>query len=363
MERVQLVDLALCDFRNISATRIEPGSRFNVFGGRNGVGKTNLVEAVYLLGTLRSFRTSSRMDMVRHGQESASVEGVFDGAAAGVRCQITIAQDERRVRVDGQTRRPEGEHFRMLPMVLFHPGNLDLAQGGPLPRRRFIDRALFQLSSSYPAIFRDYGRALRSRNRLLKERPLDRRALEPFDRQLASLGGRIYRQRAEFVELLAPLFEETFAEVSGESRAAVIYRPSVEGGAEEIASALVGAMRSDADRGYTTLGPHADDLELAVDDRPARRFASQGQKRAVVLSLKIAETRALTSSTSRVPLLLLDDVSSELDEQRNARLFDFLDGVGGQVFITTTSFETIRVEEQRRDFEVIDGAFRRIGGG
>lgn len=326
------------------------------------MGKTNLVEAVYLLGALRSFRTSARVEMVRHGQESARVEGVFDGAAAGVRCRIAIAQNERRVRVDGKAVRPEGDHFRMLPMVLFHPGNLDLAQGGPLPRRRFLDRALFQISRPYPALFKDYGRALRSRNRLLKNRPVDRRALEPFDRQLASIGARICHQRSEFVGLLSPLFEETFEEVSGDSRAAAIYRPSVEGGAEEIARALVEALRNDIDRGYTTIGPQADDLELVVDQRLARRFASQGQQRAIVLSLKIAETLALTRSASRVPLLLLDDVSSEFDEQRNARLFQFLGGVGGQVFITTTSFETIRVAEQRTDFEVVDGEFLRRGG-
>lgn len=363
MERVQLDDLALSDFRNISSARIFPGSRFNVFGGKNGMGKTNFVEAVYLLGALRSFRTGSRVEMIRHGQKSARVEGVFSGAAAGMRCQIAIAHDERRVRVDGKTRRPEGDHFRMLPMVLFHPGNLDLVQSGPQPRRRFLDRALFQVSSPYPSLYRDYGRALRSRNRLLKDRPVDRRAIEPFDQQLASLGARICDLRAEFVGRLVPLFEEAFAEVSGTSRAEVIYRPKVEGGANEIARALAKAFKADTDRGYTAIGPHADELEIAVDEQPARRFASQGQQRAVVLSLKIAETLALTRITSRVPLLLLDDVSSEFDERRNNRLFEFLAGVGGQVFITTTSFETIRVDDQRTDFEVVDGVFTRLERG
>ncbi|MBW2278022.1 MAG: DNA replication/repair protein RecF [Deltaproteobacteria bacterium] len=360
MERVQLDTLSLGDFRNIRRAEIQPGSRFNIFGGDNGMGKTNVVEAIYLLGTLRSFRTSVRGEMIRHGCESARVEGLFVGAAAGIRCEITLTENERRLRVDSKSRRPDGSHFRSLPMVLFHPGNLDLVQGGPQARRRLLDRALFQAEGAYPDVLSDYNRALRSRNRLLKDRPLDRRALEPFDRQLAELGARVCGHRRQIVSLLEPLFLEAFEEVSGTSRSGLTYRPSVEGDGEEFAATLGESLKSDIDRGFTARGPHADDLEVLVDDRAARRFASQGQQRAAALSLKIAETRALARVTERIPLLLLDDVSSELDEIRNARLFDFLAGVGGQVLITTTNLDTIRVHEDRTDFSVIDGAISRV---
>jgi DNA replication and repair protein RecF len=360
MERVQLEALSITDFRNIESSRIEPGQRFNVLSGDNGMGKTNVVEAIYLLGALRSFRTSVRGEMVRHGREAARVEGVFVGAAAGFRCELNITAKARRVRVDGQAKRPDSSHFQRLPMVLFHPGNLDLVQGSPQIRRRFLDRSLFQAESSYPKVLRDYNRALRNRNRLLKERPLDRRAISPFDQQLAELGTRVIEYRRKMVSRLEPLFGQAFEEVSGGSRGGLRYRPSVDGAADDLIGALDRSIGRDAERGFTSIGPHADDLELSVDGRAARRFASQGQQRASVLALKIAETRALADVTDRIPLLLLDDVSSELDETRNERLFEFLDGVGGQVFITTTHLDTIRVEDARTDFSVASGAVERV---
>lgn len=359
MERVQLETLSLVDFRNIERAIVRPGERFNIFAGDNGMGKTNIVESIYLLGALRSFRTSARGELVRHGSEAAQVEGVFVGAAAGFRCAITITARARRVKIDGKSTRPESGHFQRLPMVLFHPGNLDLVQGGPQLRRRFLDRALFQAESNYPGVFRDYNRALRSRNRLLKERPLNRRAIAPFDEQLGELGKRLSEHRRRMVALLAPLFEEAFEEVSGGSTSGLEYRPCHEGDARELVNALEKSIGRDAERGFTSVGPHADDLEVSMSGRAARRFASQGQQRAAVLSLKIAETRALADLTDRIPLLLLDDVSSELDETRNQRLFEFLSGVGGQVFITTTKLETIKADEPRTDFSVVEGAVNR----
>jgi DNA replication and repair protein RecF len=356
MERVQLEELTLTNFRNITASKLLPGRRFNVLAGRNGMGKTNLIESIYLLGALRSFRTSVRRELLKHGEDTARVDGVFGGAAAGMRCEIVLETSARRIRVDGKQRRPDGAHFRSLPMVLFHPGNMELAQGGPEARRRFLDRALYQAEPAYPELHRAYNRALASRNRLLKDRSPDRRAIRPFDVQLSERGARIGEIRARFVADLAPLVVEAFSELSGGSAAHAVYRPSVSGGSDQLAEALESSIDVDEKRGYTSLGPHADDLLLTVNARVARRFASQGQQRAMVLSLKIAETRALATITERVPLLLLDDVSSELDAECNERLFAFLRGIGGQVFITTTHIESIRIESERNDFSVVDGS-------
>jgi DNA replication and repair protein RecF len=359
MERVQLDELTLQNFRNIAAAQLRPGRRFNVVSGKNGMGKTNLLEAVYLLGTLRSYRTSARRELLRHGQESALVEGIFGGAAVGMRCEILIRPDERRVRVDGKQQQPNGGHFRSLPMVLFHPGNLELVQGPPEGRRRFLDRALFQAAPSYPANHRDYGRALASRNRLLREQRVDRRAIAAFDRQLTRHGAEIVRFRDQLVSSLRAPCGEAFDAMSGACRVELSYRPSVPGVEEQLAEALEQKLKLDCERGYTSIGPHADDLLLELDGKPARRFASQGQQRALVLSLKIAETRALAAATSRIPLLLLDDVSSELDELRNRRLFEFLNGVGGQVFITSTRGEEIQLRNERVDFVVDEGDVQR----
>lgn len=356
---VQLEALSLTEFRNISRLSIEPGPRFNVVSGRNGSGKTNLVEAIYLIGALRSFRTTTSRDLVRHGAAEAGVSGVFGGAAAGLRCEVQIGERGRRARVDGKAPRADGGHFRDLPMVLFHPGHMELVQGGPDARRRFVDRALYQADRTYPAEHRAYLRALASRNRLLKAEKPDERSLEAFEAQLASHGARIVAARDRFTNKLAPLFSEALAEVSLESGGSISYAPSVRDEAA-LAAKLADERRGDLARGFTSAGPHTDDLEIEIKGRSARRFASQGQQRTAVLAAKIAETRALAAATGRTPLMLLDDVSSELDDARNESLLAFLAGVGGQVFITTTHRKHVVVAGERVDFAVEEGAVTRV---
>ncbi|MDD5307166.1 MAG: DNA replication/repair protein RecF [Deltaproteobacteria bacterium] len=354
MDAVRLARIVIQDFRNLERAEVSPGPRFNVFAGQNGSGKTNFVEAVYMLGALRSFRTSTRSELVSHGKEMTRVEGLFGGAGKGLVCEVAVRSDGRRVRVDGKPVARVGGHYRTLPMVLFHPANLTLVQGGPETRRRFVDRALFQADAAYPELHREYGKALASRNRLLKERRQDRRALEAFEDQIAKLGARITACRAWFIGMLGERFAHAFREVSGGLEAGVTYRPSVEGGEQELALALRQGRARDEAAGFTASGPHADDFEIAIAGRSARRFASQGQQRALVLSMKIAETRALFEAVGRIPLLLLDDVTSELDRTRNRHLFRFLADEAGQVFITTTHADHILIEIDRTDF-VVDG--------
>ena len=357
-KRLVLSTLRLVDFRNVRRLDLEPGPRFNVVAGRNGAGKTNLVEAIYLAGALRSFRTAASRELVRHGAVEAAITAVFGEAAAGTTCELRFGPELRRVRVDGKPAQVDGGHFRALPMVLFHPGHMELVQGGPDARRRFLDRALYQADRGYPALHRAYGRALKSRNRLLKERRLDEPSLAAFDAQLVENGARIVAARERFLAALAPLYDEALAEVSGERGGRIAYAPSARDGAE-LAARLAAERAEDHARGFTAAGPHADDVEFEVRAMSARRFASQGQQRTAVLAAKIAETRALAAAVGRTPILLLDDVSSELDEARNAALLSFLSRTGGQVFITTTHAKHVAVEGERIDFEVADGALRR----
>ncbi len=356
MERVQLDELILVDFRNIHRSTIEPSPRFNIVSGRNGMGKTNLLESIYIIGSMRSFRHSRRVDMVRRGAKETSIRGRFGDVCAGMMCEITMGHEGRQVKIDGKNVHLDGRYFHALPMVIFHPGNLTIVQGGPDARRRFLDRALFQAEISYQEAYRSYGKALANRNRILKTRPLDKRVLDSFDEQLASHGARIVMMRERLVISMTPLFEEAMDRIGGEGQSRMAYRPKVEGGFDEIMSALRDAVEKDTAMGYTTVGPHADDLVFEVKGSDARRFASQGQQRTVVLAAKIAETGSLEKSTGRTPLLLLDDVSSELDRDRNRHLFGFLAGLGGQVFITTTHNDHIPIEGERVDFFVENGS-------
>ncbi len=359
MSRIHLGELELVNFRNISRIELNPHPRFNIVAGRNGMGKTNVLEAIYLFGALRSFRTSTRGDLILHGAEETRLRGVFSGAASGLCCEINVRHDSRKVRADGKAISIRGGHFRSLPMVLFHPATMTLVQGGPKERRLFLDRALFQAEPNYPAFHRDYLRALASRNRLLKQHPVDGRSLSPFNHQLGELGEQIINARERFVEGLAPLFSEAFENISLGSEASIAYQPKVQGDKEVIIKALENDISKDKARGFTSIGPHGDDVSIEIGNRPARKFASQGQQRMIALSLKAAETNALTTATERIPILLLDDISSELDRDRNRQLFKFLASVGGQVFITTTHLDHILIEEDRKDFEIENGQIVR----
>jgi DNA replication and repair protein RecF len=261
----------------------------------------------------------------------------------------------RRIRINGVPSRPDGSHFRELPMVLFHPDHVDLVRGGPEGRRRFLDRALFQAEPRYPTIHRDYLRALASRNSLLRRRPPDHRCLSLFEDQLAQSGERLIELRGSFVGALSPLYVDAATHIGRSGGASLAYRPGIEGDRAVLMAAWERSRARDLEVGHTIAGPHTDDLLLEIDGRPARRYASQGQQRTLALALKIAETRVLEVATGRTPLLLLDDVSSELDRERNRRLFEFLVAAGGQVFITSTHEDHILAGGQRLDYRVEDG--------
>lgn len=245
-------------------------------------------------------------------------------------------------------------------MVLFHPGHLALAGGAPEGRRAFLDRILEQMDPTYGSTLGSYTRALRSRNRLLRQERFDRRSVTAFDEVLASAGAVVGHTRAQLVSDLAPRAERAFGEVAGETLPLkVSYRPRVDPDPEALRAALHKALDRDRKRGFTADGPHADELVLEVGGVGARHHASQGQQRAIVLALKVAELDVLSARVERVPMLLLDDVSSELDRSRNARLFEMLSRLGNQVFLTTTHPEFIRLEDNRADFQVAEGRVTR----
>lgn len=355
MDVVFISHLEIVDFRNISHIEMIPYHRFNIISGNNGAGKTNLIEAIYYLSALRSFRTVRRGEVVRHGSKTALLKALFSGAASGLLCECEIGKDFRRIKSGGKEVALSDGHFSSLPMVLFGPSNLSLVQGGPDERRRYMDRALFQADITYPSVVSGYTRALKNRNRLLKRSSINRRLLAPYDEQLASLGEKVVGMRRSFIERAAHRYEEALCRISRGLKGTLVYRPNIEGGKEEITATLECAFDTDMERGFTGRGPHADDLDIRVGGRMAKRFASQGQQRMAVLSLKMAETLVLQEVTGVIPILLLDDISSELDRERNRSLFDFLREICGQVFITTTHLDHVLISGQRNDFLLDNG--------
>ncbi len=344
-------------FRNLTDLDLSPGPRFNVLAGDNGQGKSNLLEAVYYLGSLGSFRGAKREDLIGHEQERALLAARFQTSPAPLKAQVRLSRREgRKLALDEKRPRSTAAWLTALPMVLFHPGDVALAGGPPEARRAFLDRILEQMDPTYGTALQTYKKALRSRNRLLKRPETDRRSITAYDELLASSGAVVAQCRARLTADLKPRVEDAFREVAGEELPLDLgYRPRVEPSVEAIRKALAGSLTKDLARGFTAEGPHGDDLALTVRERGARHHASQGQHRMMVLALKVAELDVLTRRVGQVPVLLLDDVSSELDASRNRRLFALLDRLGGQVFLTTTQRELIRLEDGRLDLQVVSG--------
>lgn len=351
---MHLVRLALRSFRNLEAVELAPHPRFNVLVGENGQGKTNLLEGAYWLATLRPLRASRLRELVRWGDRDCRVEGVVLHEGLEHRLAVAVEGGERQAYREGKPARATA-YFGALAAVVFSPDEVGLVRGPPVDRRRFLDRAIFTGRPAHLTDVLAYRRALEARNRLLREAAPDD-LLGAYEAALARAGARLVEARRRYVEQLAPRFAAAFAAISGAEPAGELrYRPSVDAGVEGLEAAWTDDRERDRDRGYTLRGPHADDLALSLFDRTARTYASQGQQRALVLALKIAEIELLEQSAGFSPVLLLDDVSSELDPRRNARLFEFLEGFGGQVFITTTDVSFLRIGAARHVFRVEGG--------
>jgi DNA replication and repair protein RecF len=354
MNKLSLSTLDIQRFRNLNHVHLDPSERFNVISGNNGAGKTNLLESIYLFSTLRSFRTVYRKELLLDGSGEARLRGRFGGAAAGLSLDVHLTTTSRTIKKDDKEISSLSDHFYLLPMVLFHPANMALVQGGPKERRRYMDRALFQADRAYPTLLSDYNRALLSRNRLVKSKASDQ-LIAPYDVQLARIGAQIVASREAFIRKAGDIFEETLQRIGRGISGTMTYIPDISGDSDDLLEALLGSRKRDLDRGFTSRGPHADDLSIEIGHRAAKRFASQGQQRMAVLSMKISEAIALSDVTSRIPILLLDDISSELDRERNEALFAFLKDVGGQVFITTTHLDHVRLSDERKDFLIEHG--------
>jgi DNA replication and repair protein RecF len=344
-------------FRNLQSLFFEPGSHFNVIHGDNGAGKSNVLEAIYYLGALKSFRGAKTDDLIALGAETALLEAGLDAGPAPHRLRVEIGRSQRRkLQLDGKRPRSTGVWHQTVRMVLFHPGDLVLASGSADKRRAFLDRMLEQMDPIYGSTLASYEKALRSRNRLLKDERTDRRSVRAFDAILSKSGAVVGQARRRLIDDLAPRVVHAFTEVfAGDTPLAVRYLPRVEPTEELIAEALERSFDKDLARGFTADGPHGDDLALRLDEVGARHHGSQGQHRTIVLALKTAELDLLSERTGRVPILLLDDVSSELDRSRNRRFFEVLSRTGGQVFLTTTHPEFILLESDRVDFQVEAG--------
>ncbi|MBZ0119388.1 MAG: DNA replication and repair protein RecF [Sandaracinaceae bacterium] len=359
---LRLERLSLRGWRNLAPLDLELDARFHVLAGDNGQGKSNLLEAIDYLATLRSFRGASTEDLIGRDVEQAFLHGRFVTRPPARTARVQLSRGAaRELRLDDKRPRSTASWVASFQTVLFHPGDLQLASGSPETRRAFLDRILEEMDATYASTLAAYMKALRSRNRLLKREGVDPRSIRAFDELLASAGAVIGQSRAALTSDLAPLAEQAFHEVAGvELPLRVGYRPRVEPSVAALRAALGRSLEKDLARGFTAEGPHADDLALRVrGEHGARHHASQGQHRLIVLALKTAELAVLARRVGHTPMLLLDDVSSELDRVKNRRFFELLRRMGGQVLLTTTAPELIALDADRLDYRVVAGRVER----
>jgi DNA replication and repair protein RecF len=353
--------LAVRGFRNLKEVDLALGPGFIVVSGDNGQGKTNLLEAVYALATSKSFRVNKPGELVRYGDEVASVRATV--AFGGERREQSLGLKEggRYAKIDGQRPPSLTAYAVRTPAVVFHPGEVALSMGGGGERRKLLDRTSLYLAPAPSDDLDRYSLALRERQKALELRGPSATDAASWEELMVRHGREVHAARDQAAGKLAEAAREAFLRIAARGVTFdVAYSPGSPGDPDEFREMLAKSRARDARRGTASVGPHRDDLSLMIDGHPARGFASQGQHRTVVLALKAAEVEVIAAARDLRPLLLLDDVSSELDRARTAALFAALRDEPGQVLLTTTRPDLIetgvlcRVED-RRDFTVVAG--------
>lgn len=362
--RVAFRRVAVSRFRNLVDAAFEPGPELNVIAGDNGQGKTSLLEALYFLATTRSFRTDKLSALVRHEQSELSVQATVVEAGRVREQRAAIVRGVRRVQIDGKRPPRLIDYAQRTPVVVFHPGDLELVAGPSAERRRLLDRvALFVDPHGYAARS-SYERAIKERQRALEERGENASELDAFEQLAAEHGARFQLARARAAEALGRHVGAAFSRLAPVALGLGLrHRAGGTDDAPAFRDELRQRRRKDIVRRATSFGPQRDELELELDGRAARFHASQGQQRIVTLALKLAELECILEARGAEPVLLLDDVSSELDPSRTGAVYEVLRSAVSQTFVTTTRPELFPTtgsrHSERVDWTVRDGRLER----
>lgn len=350
--------LDLLNFRNYEKLSLTLDPGINIFYGANAQGKTNILEAVYLAGTSKSHRGTRDRDMIRMGESEAHIRMHVDKNDSDYRIDMHLRKNKSKgIAIGGVPIRRAGELFGIVNIVFFSPEDLNIIKNGPSERRRLVDRILCEIDRIYMSDLTQYGKCLNQRNRLLHDlyfNPSLESELPVWDEQLVNYGCRIIAKREEFVRMLENIASEIHAELTGEKeKLTLVYEPNVT--VEEFADKV--ARSRDADRKIksTTVGPHRDDVCIKVNDMDLRLYGSQGQQRTTAISLKLSEIRIIEERIRNKPVLLLDDVLSELDRDRQNYLLGNIRDI--QTLITCTGLDEFVQNrfEADRTFRVVSG--------
>jgi DNA replication and repair protein RecF len=323
---VLITNLNLNNYRSYTTLDLSLDPGVSIFVGKNGEGKTNIAEAVLYLTFLSSHRASGNTPLIKLGNQSAYIRAKVKYPEREILVELEINSDKaNRAKVNQNQVRSQKEIFGIVQTIYFSPEDLDIVRGDPSERRRFIDQLLTLRSPRIAGVISDYERAVKQRNSLLKTRA-SADALNPWDKQVAELGGELITLRMLALDELKPMFNQVYKDISDTKPAEIVYKSSIENptlnqseNSEKIMERLVNNRGTELDRGLTLTGPHRDDLLLILGDHAVKGYASHGESWSIALSLKLA-TYNLLKLDGLSPILILDDVFSELDEERRERL-------------------------------------------
>ena len=361
-------EISLTNFRNYENQKVDFHDRVNIILGENAQGKTNLLEALYIMSLGKSFRTVKDSEMIRFGSQMARVKTVSVKDGENLTIEIGLIRNKKSLKIDGIKKNRISDLLENVYIVIFSPDDLKIVKDEPEKRRKFIDRELCQLKPVYYDVLSRYKKALIQRNFLLKEERIDFSMLDIWDRELAGYGAKIIAYRMSFIDKLKIISRKIHSDLTeGREELSLSYEsdiPVKDNGKEtevalsvksqaEIAELFLNILlknrKNDIKRRTTLRGPHRDDLRIEIGGVDVRNFGSQGQQRTSALSLKLAELILIEEETGEKPVLLLDDVLSELDRTRQRQLITSFGDI--QIFITATELSG-EITSHIRDFAV-----------
>lgn len=343
-----LKTIKLHNFRNYNNFEMNFSKRINIIFGNNGVGKTNLLESIYVLGLTKSHRSFIDNNLIKNTESDASIKGIIVKDEIKTNYEVILGKNKV-LKIDGDVIRKNSDYISKLNIIIFSPDDLDLVKGSPSSRRDYLDLELSQFYSDYIVILNEYNKLLKMRNDYLKKinGEYDKNYLEVVTSYLVKKASMIYIIRNKFINRINENSKDIYKNIADLEGFRVIYKNSYNFDnfskdylEEKLTELLNRALKSDIKNKSTSIGPHRDDLEFYIGDLNLKNYGSQGQQRIAVLALKLSELMIFKKYQEKVPILLLDDVFSELDIKKRNRLLKYVDE-DVQVIITTTDIKNI----------------------
>jgi len=350
--------VALHNFRNYESLDLSLGNNLNILYGDNAQGKTNVLEAIYVCGTTKSHKGSKDKDIIKLGCEDAHIRMIVEKDNIEHKIDMHLKKNKSKgIAIDGVPIKRSGDVFGLIYIVFFSPEDLNMIKEGPGERRRFLDMELSQMDKVYLYHLTKFNKILAQRNNLLKQIGIDRTlidTLDIWDKQLIENGKVLIRSRAQFIESINEIIKPIHSRLTGNiENIKLIYEPNVT--EEEFEKKVVKSRDRDIYQKMTLTGPHRDDICFLINDNDIRKFGSQGQQRTAALSLKLSEIELVKKTIKDNPILLLDDVLSELDRKRQNYLMDSINDI--QTLITCTGLEELveKKKEVSRLYHIVNG--------